>query len=162
MKLGTFEIPTSEVGDTWQLAGVLYNNGHDGVALLLPFFSHDQDSIYYTETTPSEAQWQEFLKQTDDPVTPIGKAFVRKATRQIDQSIVWRTYFRDNYTCRYCGIRGVILTYDHYLAQKFGGETTVENGRTSCRPCNKRKGHMTIEEWKDYCNKNGLNPAEVA
>ena len=37
----------------------------------------------------------------------------------------------------------------------------MENGRTSCRPCNKAKGHMTIDEWKAYAEKHGLNDGEV-
>jgi hypothetical protein len=160
MKLGAFEIPTEEIGDTWQLSGVLYDNGKEVIGMVLPFIGHTIDGLHLHNVYPSDEEWTAFLKQTDDPVTPVGKAFVRKATRQIDQSIVWRCYFRDNYTCRYCGKRGVMLTYDHYLAQKFGGQTTMDNGRTSCRPCNKRKGHMTIDQWKAYALKNGLQTGE--
>lgn len=154
MKLGTFQIPTEAVGDLWQLEGVLYGDGKETVALLLPFEHQLPSSLIITQ--PTDEQWLEFLKQTDDPVTPVGKAFVRKSTRQIDESIKWRVYKRDNYTCRYCGKSGVPMTVDHYLAQKFGGLTTFENLLSACRPCNKRKGHMTIDEWKDYCAKNGL------
>lgn len=154
MKLGTFEIPTEEVGDLWQISGLLYDNGHEVLSMTLPFAKLSGLRIRYLK--PTDEQWLEFLKQTDDPVTPIGKAFVRKATRQIDESIKWRVYQRDNYTCRYCGATGVPMTVDHYLAQKFGGLTTFDNLLTSCRPCNKRKGHMTIDEWKEYCKKNGL------
>lgn len=158
MKLGTYEIPTEEVGDLWQIEGVIYGNGHTSVALELPF-APPQAEVEFTK--PTDEQWQAFLKQTDDPVTPIGKAFVRKVTRQLDQSIVWRCYARDNYTCVYCGKTGVPLTYDHFLAQKYGGETTMENGRTSCRPCNKAKGHMTVAQWKEYAKKKSLYDGEV-
>jgi hypothetical protein len=156
MKLGTFEIPTEEVGDTWQLSGVIYDNGHSAVGMMLPFVDESVTDLPGRLAFPTDEQWQAFLKQADDPVTPIGKAFVRKSTRQIDESIKWRVYKRDNYTCRYCGKDGVPMTVDHYLAQKFGGKTTFDNLLTSCRPCNKRKGHMTVDEWKDYCAKNGL------
>lgn len=159
MKLGSIELTTEEVGDTWQLAGVLYDNGHEVMELALPFSDIANLPVVYTE--PTETEWQAFLKQTDDPVTPIGKAFVRKATRQLDQAVVWKCYQRDNYTCVYCGSTGVPLTYDHFLAQKFGGETTIANGRTSCRPCNKKKGHMTIAEWQRYTAKNGLKDGAV-
>lgn len=154
MKLGNTEIPTEEIGDLWQLEGVLYGNGEKTIALLLPFEPGGREYFY---ESPTDEEWQDFLKQTDDPVTPIAKAFVRKATRQIDESIKWRVYKRDDYTCRYCNISGVPMTVDHYLAQKFGGLTTYDNLLTCCRPCNKKKGHKTIEEWKEYCQLKGLN-----
>lgn len=160
MKLGRIEVPTEELGDTWQLAGVLYDNGHKVIELALPFSKIDNLPVVYTE--PTETEWQQFLAQTDDPVTPIGKAFVRKASRQLDQAVVWKCYQRDNYTCVYCGATGVPLTYDHYLAQAHGGQTTIENGRTSCRPCNKVKGHMTIAEWQAYAQQRGLHDGATA
>lgn len=153
MKLGKYELPDEAVGDTFQLEGVLYGDGKVTVALMLPF---ETGGRQLEVTHPTDEQWQAFLKQTDDPVTPIGKAFVRKSTRQIDESIKWRVYKRDNYTCRYCGKSGIPMTVDHYLAQKFGGLTTYENLLTACRPCNKRKGHMTVDEWVEYCKLNGL------
>lgn len=162
MKLGeTYEIPTEEVGDTWQLEGVVYGNGQESILMALPFDPAVVDAKHISIVRPTDEQWHEFLKQTDDPVTPIGKAFVRKTTRQLDQSIVWRCYARDNFTCVYCGAKGVPFTYDHYLAQKYGGETTMENGRTSCRPCNKKKGHMTIDAWKQFAAEKGLNNGET-
>jgi hypothetical protein len=157
MKLGDIEIPTEAVGDTFKLEGVLYGDGKQTVALMLPDETGETDVEF---TKPTEEEWIEFLKQTDDPVTPVGKAFVRKATRQLDQSIAWRCYARDNYTCVYCDKTGIPLTYDHYLAQTFGGQTTMENGRTSCRPCNKRKGHMTIDAWKAFAAQKGLHDGE--
>lgn len=150
MKLGTFEIPTEEIGDLWTLSGVMYDNGKDGVALMLPFFNNEEAGIYFQETTPTDKQWHEFLKQTDDPVTPVGKAFVRKASRQVIESVRWRVYKRDSYKCRYCGRDDVPMTVDHYIAQKWGGEWTFENLLTACRHCQKLKGHMTVNEWKDY------------
>lgn len=160
MKLGTLEIPTKELGDTWTLDGVVYSDGWQSVFMRLPFAA-DPDDLEMQVTTPSEEEWLAFLKQTDDPVTPVGKAFVRKASRQIDQGIVWRCYKRDSYTCVYCGTKDGPFTYDHYLAQKFGGQTTMENGRTSCRKCNKIKGHQTIAEWTETCKRLGLNDGQV-
>jgi hypothetical protein len=162
MKLGKLQVPTTELGDTWTLDGVFYSDGWQSIALLLPFAADYSSGLYPpTLTRPTEEQWEEFLRQTDDPVTPVGKAFLRKASRQLDQGIVWRCYKRDNYTCVYCGTKDGPFTYDHYLAQKFGGQTTMENGRTSCRKCNKLKGHQTISEWKETCVKRGLNDGEV-
>lgn len=159
MKLGKIEIPTKELGDLWSLDGVIYSNGWQSVIMTLPFAADIDTPPQWTK--PSEEEWLAFLKQTDDPVTPVGKAFVRKATRQIDQGIVWRCYKRDGYTCVYCGTKDGPFTYDHFFAQKFGGQTTMENGRTSCRKCNKLKGHQTIQEWKETCAKRGLNDGEI-
>lgn len=154
MKLGTFEIKKEEIGDLWQLEGVLYGNGEETLAMLLPFETGPTPRLHVT--VPTDEQWQEFLAQSDDPVTRVGKAFVRKATRQIDESIKWRVYKRDNYECRYCGTSGVPMTVDHYLAQALGGITTFDNLLTSCRPCNKKKANKTIQQWIDYCSIHNL------
>lgn len=154
MKLGTFNIPTEEVGDTFQLEGVVYGDGKQSVILAVPFAGNIQTPII---EYPTAIEWEEFLHQADDPVSPVGKAFVRKSTRQVDQAIAWACYARDGYACVYCDRTGVPLTYDHYLAQKFGGKTTMDNGRSSCRACNKAKGHMTITEWGEYAGAHGLH-----
>lgn len=101
--------------------------------------------------------WAEWLKHSDDPTFTqytdetrnIVKAIIRKGTRQVDQDVVWATYRRDNFTCRYCGAKDRPLTYDHYVAQAFGGPWTLENGRTACRPCNKKKANKTVAEWEE-------------
>lgn len=155
---GTFELPDEEIGDTWQFEGMVLGKGDIRLVLMFPGENPTKTAHYFH---PSIEEWQHLIKQSDDPVTPVGDVLVRKSTYQLDQSVVWACYYRDNYTCVYCGAKGVKLTYDHFLAQKYGGKTTIENGRTSCRPCNKRKGHMTIEEWKKYAEANGLNDGEV-
>ena len=157
MLVGTLEIPTEEVGDLWQIEGVVYGNGEQSVIMELPFSGM---SAAPTTETPTEEQWQAFLKQTDDPVTQINKAFVRKATRQIDEGIKWRVYERDNYTCVYCEITGVPMTVDHYQPQAIGGITTMENLRTSCRKCNKLKANRTIDAWKILAAQKGLRDGE--
>jgi hypothetical protein len=159
-----FKVMMNDLGDTWQLEGVLIGNGHDAVLMKTP----DAPGLTCTPDiwNPTITELEAWLKQSDDPVAPlfestahprILKGVVRKMTRQLDQKIVWACYARDNYTCVYCGATGVPLTYDHFLAQAFGGQTTMANGRTSCRRCNKAKGHMTIAEWAAYCLKKGLN-----
>jgi len=147
MLVGTIDIPTEEIGDLYQIEGVVYGNGEKSIIMELPFSGmQDWDNIETVQ--PTEEQWQEFLKQSDDPVTLIGKAFVRKSTRQIDEGIKWRVYQRDNYTCVYCENTGVPMTVDHYHPQALGGITTMENLRTSCRKCNKLKANRTIDAWK--------------
>lgn len=163
---GSFSIDLEDLGDTWYLEGVVLGNGHDSLIMGTPEANEQLGSFDWWK--PSVAEMEAWLKQSDDPIMQLAheengklvKTIVRKATRQLDQQVVWACYARDAYTCVYCGTSGVPLTYDHYLAQKYGGQTTMENGRTSCRPCNKRKGHMTIEEWKSYAETKGLNDGE--
>lgn len=157
-----FSIALEELGDTWQLEGIVIGDGKRQLCMFLPDAPSSQFINHYW--TPTIEELEAWLKQSDDPVTkiadksnPLGYAVVRKGTRQLDQAVAWACYKRDNYTCVYCGASGVPLTYDHFLAQLFGGQTTLENGRTCCRPCNKRKGHMTVDEWTEYAEQKGLN-----
>lgn len=155
-----------DLGDTWQLDGIVIGNGQQNLILQMPAGSIDCSNVSIFDPTVEELE--AWMKQTDDPIAPlyqnqdskVVKAIVRKVTRQLDQAVVWKCYQRDNYTCVYCSTTGVPLTYDHYLAQAYGGPTTLENGRTSCRKCNKLKGHLTIKEWKELAKKKGLYDGE--
>lgn len=55
---------------------------------------------------------------------------------------------RDDYTCQYCGERGVRLECDHVIPVSLGGETCHENLVTACFPCNRSKRNRTPEEWR--------------
>lgn len=60
-----------------------------------------------------------------------------------------RIFARDDYTCRYCGARGVDLQCDHVIPVTRAGSNDDSNLVTSCRPCNaaKRDKIVSIEEW---------------
>lgn len=53
---------------------------------------------------------------------------------------------RDNFTCQYCGRRGVELTIDHVIPRQMGGMHTWDNVVTACAACNHRKGGRKPEE----------------
>lgn len=157
-------VELAEYGDTMRIEGVIVGDGHKRRFLYLPGEYRPlpaQLDQGYSMTLDETLDW---LKQSDDPTSPIYsddlnkviKAVVRKATRQVDQNVAWTCYKRDNFVCRYCSKSGVPLTYDHFQPQALGGLTTVENGRSACRPCNKAKGHMTIDEWTAFQQKRGL------
>jgi len=63
----------------------------------------------------------------------------------------WRAeaIIRDNYECRSCGIKGgrkgdAKLEAHHITPVSDGGETTLENLKTLCRPCHREQhGHST-------------------
>jgi hypothetical protein len=163
-----FDVELEDIGDTWMLDGIIISDGVHALECRLPFGNDIPD---YPIFEPTIAQWEAWLKQSDHPTeklyvqnNPNGllKAIIRKGERQVDQAIIWKVYKRDNYTCRYCGKDGIPMTVDHYHPQTLGGQTTMDNLRTSCRKCNKLKAHATIPEWKVISEKKGLNAAETA
>jgi hypothetical protein len=48
-------------------------------------------------------------------------------------------FARDNYTCQYCGARGVRLECDHIIPVSRGGDHTLDNLTTACYTCNRAK-----------------------
>lgn len=54
---------------------------------------------------------------------------------------------RDNYTCSYCGERGVMLECDHIIPISRGGGNSISNLTTACKPCNLSKRDRTPDEW---------------
>jgi hypothetical protein len=65
---------------------------------------------------------------------------------------VWRAlraaiFKRDNYTCQYCGARGVPLECDHVHPISRGGSDHPSNLATACFRCNRSKRDKLIEEW---------------
>ena len=61
-----------------------------------------------------------------------------------------RIFERDDYTCTYCGARGVKLHCDHVHPVAHGGEHGDDNLVTACEPCNraKRSKLVSVEEWR--------------
>jgi hypothetical protein len=55
---------------------------------------------------------------------------------------------RDDFTCQYCGARGVSLQCDHIIPVSRGGGNELDNLTTACRPCNQSKRDKTPEEWQ--------------
>jgi HNH endonuclease len=56
-------------------------------------------------------------------------------------------FARDNYTCRYCGVRGGNLECDHITPVSLSGSSELSNLVTACYSCNRSKGNKTLEEW---------------
>lgn len=59
-----------------------------------------------------------------------------------------RIFQRDDFTCRYCGVRGVKLECDHVIPISQGGGNEDENLVAACRPCNRSKWAKTPEQWR--------------
>ena len=49
-------------------------------------------------------------------------------------------------TCQYCGFSGNILTVDHIRPKSRGGKTNWTNVVVACKPCNLKKGSLTLDE----------------
>lgn len=58
-----------------------------------------------------------------------------------------RIFERDDFTCQYCGVRGVDLECDHVLPVSRGGSSDDDNLVTACKPCNRSKRAKTPAEW---------------
>ena len=55
-------------------------------------------------------------------------------------------FYRDNFTCQYCGLGTKKLTIDHVIPRSKGGKHTWENVASACAGCNHRKAGFTLTE----------------
>lgn len=70
-------------------------------------------------------------------ITPIHQRIRSSAEYRLWREAVFK---RDNYTCRFCGKRGVVLNADHIKPFAFFPELrfAIDNGRTLCKECHKK------------------------
>lgn len=95
-------------------------------------------------------------------------------------SLKFRVFERDKYICHYCGLKmrkqfeeynrqkkenklngtkmtikrkHVLLTVDHIIPRSRGGEWSMENLITSCKPCNLKKANYETKELLSLRNK---------
>lgn len=59
-----------------------------------------------------------------------------------------KLFERDRHMCAYCGetLHDNLLNREHIHPTSRGGEDSWKNVVTTCKPCNSRKGNMTVEE----------------
>ena len=55
-------------------------------------------------------------------------------------------FYRDGFTCQYCGKTTKELTLDHIIPRSRGGAHIWENVVSACIPCNHRKARLTPAE----------------
>lgn len=141
------------IGHTIQMTGAVYAG--EGKTLLV-FFPGERPEGTIENLEMDQGEWETFLRQTDlleveayvkEPTGVIGKAIVRKSTRQIEQGVSWKVFKRDGYKCRYCANDDVPLTVDHLVLWEKGGPSTVENLVSACRKCNKVRGNEEYADW---------------
>lgn len=71
------------------------------------------------------------------------------ANRNIDASKRNKVYKRDNYTCRYCGMKNMehgVISLDHVIPLARGGSNLFDNLVTSCCYCNNKKHDKSLIE----------------
>jgi hypothetical protein len=65
---------------------------------------------------------------------------------------------RDGDACVWCGRRfeGMVRpTTEHLVPRLKGGPSWLENEVAACRRCNGERGHATLGEWADECERRG-------
>lgn len=65
---------------------------------------------------------------------------------------------RDGPTCVWCGRRfqGLVRpTTEHLVPRLKGGPSWIENEVAACRRCNGQRGHLSLGEWADECERRG-------
>ena len=67
-------------------------------------------------------------------------AYVKKS---IPRWLAKRVFERDQYRCVTCNDY-IDLCCDHIIPESLGGETVESNLQTMCRPCNSRKGAVSV------------------
>ncbi len=145
-------IDLKEVGFNIQMAGMLLADRDKMYVVTFPY-----EGIHETKDleiiVPTVKEFKDLIKQMDIQELVLHgddknrKTVLRKSQRQIGQGVTWEVFARDNYTCRYCGITGKPMTFDHIKLWEDEGDDTVENGVCSCRKCNKTRGNMDYAEW---------------
>ncbi len=67
---------------------------------------------------------------------------------------------RDNYTCQYCGTKAN-LTLDHVVPRSQGGKSNWGNLVTACKPCNTKKGDLSVQRSGMKLTKKPAKPSFV-
>jgi hypothetical protein len=69
---------------------------------------------------------------------------------------------RDGASCVWCGRavneRLVQATTEHLVPKVKGGPSWLENEVAACRRCNGERGHRTLGDWIDECERRGWTP----
>lgn len=136
-------------GDKLEISGMLLANGQESELILFP-----EASITTLEIVqPTHEEWKDLLYQLDTlGVHGLNKIILRKSQRNIEQTVSWNVFRRDNYTCQYCAKNDVPLTVDHIILWEKMGASVEENLIAACKKCNKTRGNKEFDEWvaSDY------------
>ena len=93
-----------------------------------------------TARQPLKEDWEKTPKQP--------KRENDRPSSEVWRLIRGRIFKRDDYTCHYCGERGVKLECDHVIPVSRGGHHGDENLVTACFKCNRSKRSKLVTEWR--------------
>jgi HNH endonuclease len=107
---------------------------------------YDEHALYSTTGNrflwAAEAAFCERLRPLEPIVAPLATS--RGYRKQpIPVSLRWAVWERDEFACRYCGVRK-FLSVDHIVPESKGGTLELSNLQTLCRSCNSRKGVRAV------------------
>jgi uncharacterized protein YdaU (DUF1376 family) len=72
----------------------------------------------------------------------------KRPSAEVWKKIKKRVFERDDFTCKYCGKRGVFLECDHVIPVSKGGSHDMFNLVSACFRSNRSKGARLISEWR--------------
>jgi hypothetical protein len=84
-------------------------------------------------------------------------------TRSLDRRArLQQILLRDGDSCVWCSraidTELVAATTEHLVPRIKGGPSWIENEVAACRRCNGERGHTTLAEWADECQRRGWDP----
>lgn len=110
-----------------------------------------------TEETRKKMSKAQLARREQNHLWKGGITAENKRLRNRLEYKLWRdtVYKRDDYTCQFCGVRGVALHADHIKPFAYFPELRFEisNGRTLCVPCHKTTDSYLSGARKNYACK---------
>jgi 5-methylcytosine-specific restriction endonuclease McrA len=106
--------------------------------------------LYYGKAELLENGRGELYSVSDSVPIPsvIRLVYQVKRPRHTRRLTKYEVLERDHHTCQYCGKQVKMLTIDHVVPRRLGGEHVWENVVTACTACNCRKAGRTPAEAK--------------
>lgn len=115
---------------------------------LAAYLNVEDEAVEAVISTLTDKAWL-----VDDRIASWEEHQVKRAADLRPSAHVWAmlrsfVFERDDFTCQYCGARGVKLECDHVIPVSRGGSNQIENLKTACFSCNRSKRAKTLDEWR--------------
>lgn len=142
-----------DFGENLTLSGAVFQGAGSTLVIMFPSLEFDAN---FEVAYPDIVEWNELLKQTDNPELYVGemgglnKILHRKQEYALSGDTQQKVWARDNFQCVFCHRKmgDILMTIDHFYPMESGGVNDDTNYVTACRRCNKDKGMMMPQ---DFC-----------